>query len=243
MCGQVVVAAPAIGQHRRAMLHHITHERHQTGTRGIRHTTHPDAAEARGRKNLDGDDDDGLTSRTATTLAASFLPATERFIDFHLAAEAVATSAHHRCPKAVQHRPGRLVGTEAQEPVQSLGRDAVRRRGHVPGDREPDRERRACAVENGSCGHRHPTPAALAPEPPVTHPPTAGGLAARAHEAVRPAQPLDIVEASLVVGEPRTQLCVATRVVAAGPQTGGRPLRRHPYILCQPHSDGYPHFI
>ena len=66
------------------MLHHITHERHQTGTRGVRHTTHPDAAEALGRKNLDGDDDDGLTSRTATTLAASLLPANQRFIDFHL---------------------------------------------------------------------------------------------------------------------------------------------------------------
>src|SRR5674536_102309 len=64
---------------------------------------------------------------------------------------------------------------------------------------------------------RAPQPAHLYRPSPTAHPPT-GVVAARAHEAVRPAQPLQVVQAVGVGREPGLELPGRPRVVVAGPR-------------------------
>ena len=166
--------------------------------------------------------------------------ANQSFINFHLTAKPVAVRANHRCAEAVQHRPGRLVRTEAQQALERLCRDTVLRRCHVPGNGEPNRERRTGAVEDRPHGHRYATPTAFTPEPPVAHPPVPGGPAKRAHKTGWPAQPLKVVETGVIVGKPCAELSIIARVIPAGLENRGRQLLRHNCILCLPHSDGHP---
>lgn len=238
--GEIVVATPAIGQHGGPARHGIADEWHQTCARRIRNTKHPYPSEALGRSQLDGDRNQRLASRTTATLAAMFFTANQGFINFHLTAQAIAIWTNHRRAKAVQHRPRRLLGAEAQQALKRLGRNPILRRGHVPGNSEPNRQRCTSAVEDRPRGHRHTTPAAFTPKPPVTHPPTLGGSAARANETVWPAQPIKIVETGVIIGKPRAQLGIVTRVIVTALESRGRKLLRHPYILCLPHSDGHP---
>jgi len=231
------VRYPPVGNDDGARLDVIEQERPQRRCLCVGDDAEPAPPESLGTEQLNGRRHEHL-SRGASPPLPGLGSANEGLIHLDISGKPIATWAHHRCPEAVQHRPGCLVGAESQEPVQRLSRDPVLRRCHVPGGCKPDREWGPGAVEEGPRGHRHSTPAALAPEPPVAHPPTAGSLAARAHEPVGPPQPLEVIEAGVVVGEPPSQLRVAGRVVASSLQFGGEWLRRHPYILCQPHSDG-----
>ena len=79
---------------------------------------------------------------------------------------------------------------------------------------------------------------ALAPETPFPQVDTAASFTARTHEPVGPPQPRQVVEASVLVAEPRAQLRVAPREVGAGLKGGGGKLGRHHYILYPAHSDG-----
>ena len=128
--------------------------------------------------------------------------------------------------------------------MQGFRGDAVLCAGHVPRRGEPNHERSTCAVEDGSGRHRDAALALFAPESPATHPPTAGRVASRTDETVGPAKPFKIVETGRFVREPRQQIGIAGRIISPCSKIGGRRLRRkrHPYILCLQHSDGYPFF-
>ena len=127
------------------------------------------------------------------------------------------------------------VGTEPQQTLERLCRDAVLRRGHGPGHHEPNRQWCARAVENRPSGHRHAAPTAFTPKPSVTYAPTLGGTAARANKFLWPAQPLKIIETGVVIGKPCAQLGIVTRVIATSLERGCRKRFQHPYILCLPH--------
>jgi SLT domain-containing protein len=99
--GEIVVATPTSGQHRWPMLHYITDDGHQAGTRRVRDTTHADAAETLGKEHLDSDGNHRLASRTTIPLTAVLFAANQSLIHFYLTAKAVAIRANHRCPKAV----------------------------------------------------------------------------------------------------------------------------------------------
>jgi len=87
-------------------------------------------------------------------------------------------------------------------------------------------------MENRPC-RRRDAPGTSATRPtPICEPPPDHLVAVRAAEAVRPSQPVQVVQARLVVGEPGEHVAVGPRVVAPGDR--GRAWYR-PILL---HSDG-----
>ena len=240
MHGKLMVATPAIGHDRCSRRHRITDEWHPARPRGIRNPTPAPAPKPLGRQHLDGDRDPRFSSCTPPTLALLRFTAHPGCIHFHLTAPAIASQANHRRPKAMQHRPSRRVGTKAQPVLEHLGRATLFRRRHGPGHREPDRHQRPRAVEDRPHGHRHPTPAAFAPEPSIAHPPTLVSSAARANKTAWPAEPFERVNTGVIIGKPCAKLSLVTRLIATGLESRDRLLLRHAYILYLPHSDGYP---
>src|SRR5450756_1625165 len=153
-----------------------------------------------------------LAQRTAPRYAW-FRAAQEGLLDLHIAGEPVPSWAHHDRPVAVQHRPGALIRAELHLALQLSRADAALPAGQVPGRGEPDRQRRPGAVEDRARGGRDPPVAARATPATVRSPPPLRRGAPRAHEPLRPAQPVQIVQALPVLVEPGTQLCVGVRVV------------------------------
>ena len=127
--------------------------------------------------------------------------------------------------------------------MQDLGRNAILRGSHVPGDREPHHEWGPGAVEEGSSSRRYPALAGLAPEPPVGHPPMAGRPAPRANEAVGPSKPLKVVETCRVIREPGAQVSIAARIISPRPKAGRMRLAgcRHPGAIQSDASGIIPH--
>jgi hypothetical protein len=54
------------------------------------------------------------------------VPSSQGFINFNLTAQAIVIRTNHRRAKAVQHRPRRLIGAEAQQALKRLGRDPIK---------------------------------------------------------------------------------------------------------------------
>src|ERR1035438_3796755 len=124
----------------------------------------------------------------------------EGLVDLHVTGEPVPTRAHHDRPVAMQHGPGTLVGAKLHLTLK-LGRgDAALPAGEVPGSGEPDRQRRPSAVEDRACGGGHA-------------PIAAAGATPRAYEALRPAQPVEVVQALPVLIEPGAELGIGVRTV------------------------------
>src|SRR5665647_392755 len=78
--------------------------------------------------------------------------------------------------------------------------------------REPHRQRRARPVEDRARCSRRAGLAFGALEPAVTEPPAPGVAATRTHEASRPAQPLQVVQAVHIGRKPRLELAHRSRV-------------------------------
>ncbi len=232
---EFVVPTPTIGQHGCPLNHCLTDKWHETRSRCVSNAAHANAPEAFRREDFDRNRNQRFASRASSPLATMLFAANQRLIDFNLTAQSVTVWTNHRRAQAVQHRPDRLVGTEPQQALERLGRDAVLRRGHRPGHHEPNRQWCARTVEDRPSGHRHAAPTRFAPEPSVTHMPTVGGSATRANELLWPAQPLKIVETGGIVRKPCTQLGIVTRVIATGLESGCRKRLQHPYMLYLPH--------
>src|SRR5664280_1434306 len=94
----------------------------------------------------------------------------------------------------------RLSTTE--RPLHRQRRDTVLGRGELPADLKPHRQRRPTSVEQRARRHRRLSLASGALEAAVRDPPTPNILTSWADEPVRPAQPLQIVQAVRVRGEP-----------------------------------------
>lgn len=233
------VRRQAVGDNDSAGTHIVVQKRAQGRCSGVGDDAQAATTEPLGAQQLNGHRHKRFALRTTSPL--SRLDATdENLVDLNLSGKPLAAWSHHRRPEAVQHGPRGLVRTKTEEPMQGLGRNAILRRGHVPRRREPDHERGAGAVKEGSSSYRYPTLAGLAPEPPVAHPPLTGHPASRTQKTIRPSKPLQVVEARRIVWEPRTQVRIAARIVATGLKTGCGQLceGRHPNILNLQHSHG-----
>ena len=228
-----------IGDDDRARLHGIQQKHAQCGR--FRVGDDPEAAPPKALRAtpLNGDRHQGLARGTAPSLAG-LDSANGRLVHLDLSAKPITPRPHHRRPEAAEHGPGGLVRAEAEEPVKRFGRDPALRGGHIPGHCEPHGQRRAGAVEDGPCRHGHPT--ALAPEPAVAHPPTPPtprDVAARAHKAVRPPQPLEIVEACIIVTGVKPAVLhswAGSRVQLEAQRLAAVSARRQGTL---PHLDGY----
>lgn len=209
------------------------------GRLSVGNDTQAASPEALGAKQLNGYRNQSFALRAASPLPGANT-ANERLVNFDCSCEPITAGAYHRRSETVQHRPGCLVGTEAEDSMESFGRDTILRGSHVPGGGEPHRQGGAGSVEDGPRGYRDSLLAAVTPETAIAHPPTTWSLAARAYKPFRPAKPFEVVEAGGIIREPCPQLRIVARIVASRSQLGGRRYRRHPYILYLQHSDGHP---
>lgn len=104
--------------------------------------------------------------------------------------------------------------------------------GQLPGASEPHRQRRAGAMEDRPRRDRGLAATARALPAPARQLPAPLARARRAVPALSPAQPVEVVQAGVVVGEPGQQFTVGTGVVTS------RSRMRHPATV--PDLDGYP---
>src|SRR5665648_1078887 len=152
-----------------------------------------------------------IFDKTRTPLTVWFATA------WRMVGDKVGVSArprHHR-PVAVQHHPRRLVGAELHLPLHLGRRDPDLVPNHPPGRSEPHRQRRPGLVEDRARRRGHLAVATAALPPRVCQPPPDDARAVGADKPLRPAQPVQIVQALPVLVEPRPQLRVRPRIVPA----------------------------
>ena len=125
----------------------------------------------------------------------------------------------------MQHHPRGLVGADLQGALQAQRRDAVLAAGEQPASLKPHRQRRSCPIEDRSRCRRGAGPAPDTLESAVTQPPSSSTATGGADEPVRPAKPLQVVQAVRIRAEPRLHLTERPRVVNTS--TG----LRHPISL------------
>src|ERR1035437_2950839 len=114
-----------------------------------------------------------------------------------------------------RHCRGGWGGADPQQSHEAERRDAVFPAGEHPAGGEPHRQRRARPVEDRAGGHQGAATAARAHDTTITQPPAPIVAAARTDEAIRPAQPLQVVQAIRIGPEPGLQLADRCRVVHA----------------------------
>jgi len=110
------VAREPIGDHDRARLNVVEHERPQRRTGDIGDHLQPTAAE-RTTVLLDSHLDHHLPL-SAAPAHPRLGPAEERLVDLDDPAQPLATRTHHRGAVAVQHRPRRLFGADPERPLE-----------------------------------------------------------------------------------------------------------------------------
>ena len=176
---------------------------------------HAGAAETLGLLLLHGDAYEHLLALLPSS-AKSWLQTTDvGLVCLDPARQPLAARPHARASQPLQHRPGGLVRTDLQRPLQTQRRDPVLLGGEQPAGVEPHRQRRARAIEDGPGRDRGPRVAGPAAPSAVAHPPPGRVTAARTQEAVRPSQPPQVVQAVLVGAEPGQELRSRSRVVRA----------------------------
>ena len=183
--------------------------------------------------------DESLASSPASALPRPNA-ANHGLIHFDIAGQPIMLGVTNGGAEAVKHRPGSLVGAESKKAVEGLGGHPVLRRRHVPGGREPYRKGCFRVMKEGACCGRHPAPTYLAPPSVIAHTPPRIARAFWTRKAVRPTEPIKIVEASGIIREPAEKVCVVLGVILAGhwPMLQLRAL--HPRMLASPHLYGYP---
>ena len=121
----------------------------------------------------------------------------------------------------MEHRPGGRVRADLEPALEALCGDAILLRSKHPTRREPHGQRRPAPVEERAGRHGRLLLATGALVAPVGPKPAAAVLAPRAHEPLRPAQPVEVVQAVLVGGEPRLELVGRARIVQPAPGVVG----------------------
>ena len=207
------VALPGVGDDRGAGADVVGDEGVQRSGGRVGKDRHPAPPEPLGLPNLDSHSYQRLLALLAAAPQPRLLAADERLVDLHATRQPLATWSHEHRAQPVQHGPCRLVGADLEGPLQALRREPVLLGGEKPTRHEPHRERGARLVEDGSRRHRCRRAARPAAEPPVAQSPAARLPACRAHEPVRPAQPLQVIQTVGVGAEPRLELAHRTRVI------------------------------
>jgi len=174
---------------------------------------HPAAPESSGRHNFYRNDDQCLLALGPPTGQSGLLAADVGLVYLHLPRQQLTTGTDQHRAQPVQHRPRRLVRADLQCSLQRERRDAVLGRGELPAHLKPHRQRRPSTIEQRARRYRGLGLASGALEAAVRDTPTTDVPTARAEEPVRPAQPLQVVQALRVRGEPRLELSQRPRVV------------------------------
>ena len=185
---------------------------------GVGQDRHPDPSVPAGLVDLDRHADQGFLALGPPAPQSWLLAADEGLVDLHRPGQPIPAGTYQDRAQPMQHRPGGRVGADLQRPLQAQRRDAVLLRGEHPTCREPHRQRGPAPIEQGARGHRRTCPAARALVPAIPDRPAAGMPAAWADEAVRPAQPLQVVQAVRVGGEPGLHLAGRPRKVPTRPR-------------------------
>ena len=139
----------------------------------------------------------------------------EGFIEFHGPRQQVSFGTHHRPSQFVHPCPGSFVGSEAENTLQTLRRNAVLLRRDEPDRCEPCRQRRAGAVKDRAGRHRRFTAALLAHPQAPTGAPKIGRFTGWTNKPVGPSQPHQIVQTGFIIGEPRQHVLVGHRIIDA----------------------------
>ena len=199
------------------------HEGMQRGSGRVVQDRHPAPADSPRLPHLDRDTGEYFLAPGPAAAQPGLLASDERLIDLHHAGQPVPARADQYRPQPVQHRPRGLVGADLQRPLQAQRRDPVLLRGEHPAGREPDRQRRARPVEDRARRHRGPPATAGALIPAIAQPPAARMTAVRAGEAVRPAQPVQVIQAVRIGTEPGLELARGPGVMRARTRMVHRP--------------------
>ena len=215
VAGDRRVGAPAVGDHRAAGLDILADELGERDRGGISQRGHPAPAGPPWRRDLNGDAGEHLLAVLPAAAQPRLLPADVGLIHLDHPGQPVPARAHQHLPQPVQHRPRRLVRADLQRPLQVLSGDPVLGRGEQPAGVKPHRQRRAGLVEDGARRQRGPGAATAALDPAVTKPPATSMTATWADEPVRPAQPLQVIQAVLIGPEPGKELPSRARIVRA----------------------------
>jgi hypothetical protein len=221
----VRVAAQRIGDHCRAGFDRCGDEAPQAVSRGVGDHSQSDPPEPpfAFRGTFDRHCHQGLSLRTTATLALS-RTSDDGLVDFDLSAEQLTSRRNHRTPQPVQHRPRGLVAAEPEHPLQTQGACTLLLRRHEPSCLEPDGEGRTGPVEDRPGRRAHPSTAASTRSTAVGQHPRRRFPAARAHEPVGPAEPVQVVQAGRVCREPRTQVRKLCGVMHPGRWTFEHPI-------------------
>ena len=200
---ELPIRLPAVGVDRRAGLDRLVDEWQQAIGGDVGHMLEPDPPESLGCL---------ISTAIATIALVSVLrpstpPSTREvpLVDLNVTREPLATRADHRRAIAVQHRPRGLVGTQPERTLNPERRHPVLLARHLPRRREPQPQRSPGAMKDRPRGHRRLTPADPALPAPTPQPPPVPAHAPRTPDALRPAQPLEVIQARRVVREPRQQ--------------------------------------
>jgi len=141
---------------------------------------------------------------------------------------------NHRSPELVQPGPGRLVAAQPQHPLQSEGTGPVLLARQPVHGAKPIHQRLTRVLEDRARRHRRLATTRLALHEHGSHGPEMTAATARALEALRPSQPVQVVPTRLLGVEPSLEIG----------QTPGILLHSRPcYRLGPPESSKYPLFV
>ena len=214
----------------------------QRASFGVGDDLDPAPAESCGLRLFNRHRDESLARSPAAALSRA--NATNHgLIHFDIAGQRIMLGVTNGAAEAVTHRPGSLVGATSKQAMESLGRHPVLRRRHVPGGREPYRKGWFRVMKDGACCGRYPATTGLAPPSAILHTPPRVARAFETRKAVRPTEPVKIVEESGIIREPAENVCVVLGVILAGHWPAFQLRVLYPGMLASPHLYGYPAFF
>src|SRR5579862_9587839 len=211
------------------LLDSLLNKRQQTCRGSVRNTTHSDPPDPR-TVLLCGNNNQRLALRLAS--ASTLFQATQiSLIHLDPPCQPVASRADHRATQFVQPCPGSFVASQSQHSLQSQCAGAGLLSCHPIHGAKPVCQWLACVLEDRSRSHRGLVAARTALHQHNPHWPVLSAPATRAPEALRPAQPEQIIPAGLLSRKFRSEFAQTARIF----------LHRPPYyMLGSPESSKYP---
>lgn len=233
------VGCQSVGMDRGTGLNMSQEKGSQSARFGVGDNLNPAPAESFGLHLFNRHRDESLASSPATTLPGPHA-ANHGLIHFDIAGQPIMLGVTNGGAEAVKHRPGSLVGAKSKKAMEGLGGHTVLRRRHVPSGREPYRKGCFRVMKDGACRGRHPASTCLAPPSFIAHTPPRVARAFGTRKAVRPTEPIKIVEASGIIREPAEKVCVVLGVILASHWPALQLWALHRGMLASPHLYGYP---
>ena len=161
---------------------------------------------------LGGDDNQGFELSLPAD-CARFFAAPVGLVHLDDAIQPIPARTNHGPAQLMQHRPGCLVASQAENALQAQGADAVLLAGDLPHGAKPDRQGQMTVLENGSCRHRHFIPAMIAKPTIAPNRPRIGASASWTDPTARPAQCREVFGASLLAAKAPFQLQQSPRKI------------------------------